>query len=76
MKTEEARQRLEVLAQTTDGFRIAEADLKIRGPGELVGQAQSGLPSFRFGNLAEDLSLVERARTLAAQILCHRTEDQ
>ena len=68
-KTDEARERLGVLEETSDGFRIAEADLQLRGPGDLVGQAQSGLPDFRFGNLAEDLRLVERARDLAAEIL-------
>ncbi len=68
-KTPEARERLDVLAETTDGFRIAEADLKLRGPGELLGQEQSGMPPLRFGDLAGDLALVERARTLAAQLL-------
>jgi ATP-dependent DNA helicase RecG len=69
LKTPEAKQRLQVLAQTTDGFRIAEADLKLRGPGELLGQEQSGLPAFRFGDLVEDLALIERARALAARLL-------
>lgn len=61
----ESQQRLKVLEETSDGFRIAEADLKLRGPGELLGQQQSGLPDFRFGNLAEDLELVRLARALA-----------
>jgi len=65
-RTAAARQRLEVLAQTHDGFRLAETDLQLRGPGEFLGQAQSGLPSFRFADLAQDLALVERARSLAA----------
>ena len=68
-KTSEARQRLGVLKQTTDGFQIADADLKLRGAGELLGQQQSGIPALRFGDFAEDLPLVERARALAAQIL-------
>ena len=62
-------QRLRVLEETTDGFRVAEADLKLRGPGELLGQNQSGLPALRFGNLTEDGRLVERARAMARQIL-------
>ena len=66
-KTGEARERLQVLEETTDGFRIAEADLKLRGPGELLGQQQSGLPRFRFGDLTEDLDLIRRARELVAQ---------
>ena len=69
LKTPEARARLQVLEETTDGFQVAEADLKLRGPGELLGLDQSGLPSFRFGNLADDLALVERARSLAARII-------
>ncbi len=68
-KNEDAGRRLKVLEETTDGFRIAEVDLKLRGPGELLGQRQSGLPEFRFGNLAEDLDLIRQARELAAQII-------
>jgi ATP-dependent DNA helicase RecG len=63
-ETPEARQRLRVLEETTDGFRIAEADLKLRGPGELLGREQSGVPRFRFGNLAEDLALIQEAREI------------
>ncbi len=62
----ESRQRLKVLEETTDGFRIAEADLKMRGPGELLGLQQSGAPRFRFGDLAEDLELIKLARTLVS----------
>src|SRR4030095_10614091 len=69
LKTPEAKERLRVLEETHDGFRIAEVDLKLRGPGELLGQEQSGLPSFRFTDLTEDLPLVERARSLAREIL-------
>jgi len=67
-KTREADGRLKVLEETNDGFRIAEADLKLRGPGELLGREQSGLPAFRFGSLVDDLDLIRRARELAAQI--------
>ena len=59
-RSKESRQRLKVLEETTDGFRIAEADLKLRGPGELLGQQQSGLPSFRFGDLVNDLEFGDR----------------
>jgi len=68
-KNPESRERLKVLEDTIDGFKIAEADLKLRGPGELLGQQQSGLPPFRFGNLVEDLALIRQARELAAQQL-------
>jgi ATP-dependent DNA helicase RecG len=63
---EETRQRFKVLEETTDGFRIAEADLKLRGPGELLGRQQSGVPDFRFGNLAADWELVKLAQQLTA----------
>jgi ATP-dependent DNA helicase RecG len=66
-KTDEARARLRVLEETTDGFRIAEMDLRLRGPGELLGQRQSGLPRFRFGNLADDLDLIRLARALVTR---------
>jgi len=69
IKTPEAQERLSMLEKTTDGFRIAEADLKLRGAGELLGAVQSGLPPFRFGDLAGDLALVERARTLASKMI-------
>ena len=67
VKTDEARQRLRVVEETSDGFRIAEADLELRGPGELLGEQQSGMPPFRFGDLAKDRELVERARELVAE---------
>jgi ATP-dependent DNA helicase RecG len=63
----EAQARLKILEETNDGFRIAEADLKLRGPGELLGQQQSGVMNLRFGSLAEDLNLIRQARALAAK---------
>jgi ATP-dependent DNA helicase RecG len=65
----EVRTRLKTLEQTTDGFRIAELDLKLRGPGELLGPQQSGMPAFRFGDLASDWELIELARHRAGKIL-------
>ena len=67
-KNAEARERLKILEETNDGFKIAEADLKLRGPGELLGREQSGLAKFCFGNLTEDLDLIRQARDLAKQI--------
>ena len=63
-KTPDSIGRLKILAETNDGFKIAEADLRLRGPGELLGQEQSGLPNLRFGDLAEDLDLIRQAREL------------
>jgi ATP-dependent DNA helicase RecG len=68
-RTKAAQLRLRVLEETTDGFRLAEADLKLRGPGELLGQQQSGIPKLRFGDLATDLRLIEQAREIARRIL-------
>jgi ATP-dependent DNA helicase RecG len=68
-KNAEVRVRLKILEETNDGFKIAETDLKLRGPGELLGREQSGLPRFRFGDLVEDLDLVRQARGLAAKFL-------
>ncbi len=65
----EAQERLKILEQTNDGFKIAEADLKLRGPGELLGQDQSGAMRLRFGNLMEDLNLIRQARELVAKSL-------
>ena len=67
-KSKEANERLTVLTETNDGFKVAEADLQLRGPGELVGQDQSGLPAFKFGDLRRDLDLIELARHVALEI--------
>jgi ATP-dependent DNA helicase RecG len=62
------RARLKVLEDSTDGFKIAEADLKLRGPGELLGKEQSGMPDFRFGDLVEDLDLIQQARQIVSKM--------
>ena len=59
---EEGMRRLQVMADTSDGFRIAEADLEIRGPGEFLGTRQAGLPDFRVANLLRDGRVLEEAR--------------
>ena len=64
----EAQQRLRLLQETTDGFRLAEADLQMRGPGEFFGTRQSGLPDFRVASLL-DTRLIELARSEAARLL-------
>jgi ATP-dependent DNA helicase RecG len=67
--TDEAQRRLQALVESTDGFRIAELDLEIRGPGELVGSRQSGLPPFRVADLVRDLELLRDARRDAADLV-------
>jgi ATP-dependent DNA helicase RecG len=66
---ENVHERLAVICGTTDGFRIAEADLKLRGPGELLGTRQHGLPVFKAANLVDDLDLITAARDDAADLL-------
>ena len=61
-KTVIAEERLGVMAKTTNGFIIAEKDLELRGPGELLGTKQSGLPEFRIGNIVRDQQLLEQAK--------------
>jgi ATP-dependent DNA helicase RecG len=57
-----SNERIETFVSTTDGFRIAEADLRLRGPGELLGTRQSGLPELKAARLVEDAKLLEQAR--------------
>ncbi len=66
--TEDARRRLEVLCNTNDGFKIAEADLKLRGPGELFGTQQSGMPELRCYDFS-DLPLLEEVRNDAFELI-------
>lgn len=68
----EGRKRLETMVRTNDGFEIAEADLKLRGPGDIQGTRQSGMLDFHIANLAKDGVLIARTRKIAAAIL---TED-
>ena len=67
--SEEAWARTQFLEQTTDGFKIAEFDLEMRGPGEFLGTRQSGLPGFRMANLVRDTKILVEARSAAFEIL-------
>ncbi|MBV9209113.1 MAG: ATP-dependent DNA helicase RecG [Acidobacteria bacterium] len=71
-QTSVARERLGIMEETSDGFRIAEKDLEIRGPGEVLGTRQSGLPTFRVGNLVRDIEILETARREADHYLTTR----
>jgi len=72
--TEEAQRRVDAMTSTNDGFRIAEVDLELRGPGEFFGTRQSGLPEFRAVDLLRDTSLLEEARREASAIIARDRE--
>jgi ATP-dependent DNA helicase RecG len=69
-----ARERLATMRQTNDGFAIAEKDLQVRGPGELLGTRQTGLPGFRLADLARDADLLPQVHALADRLLAERPE--
>jgi len=67
--SEEAKQRLKIMCETNDGFKIAEKDLEIRGPGDIEGTRQSGLLNFKLANIVEDRKILEAARLAAEKII-------
>ncbi|MEC7641756.1 MAG: helicase-related protein, partial [Nitrospinota bacterium] len=67
--TEEAKARLKVMLQSNDGFRVAEEDLNIRGPGDFMGTRQSGLPELQVANLVRDIKTLEAARKEAFALI-------
>jgi ATP-dependent DNA helicase RecG len=67
--SQNARERLRIIFENSDGFEIARQDLRLRGPGELLGARQSGVPMLRFADLEKDIDLLEAARNLAPQVL-------
>lgn len=64
-----SKERLQIMEETSDGFQVAEADMMLRGPGELLGVRQSGLPKFRLGDLRDHGAVMSRARDLARDAL-------
>ena len=69
MSGEESGERLEIMGETSDGFRISEFDLANRGPGEFMGTKQSGIPGFSFANLIRDSALLNESRDLARELM-------
>jgi len=67
--TAEGEERMRVIESTTDGFRIAEEDLKFRGPGDFIGSRQSGLPDLKVADLVRDRKVLERARAAARDLV-------
>ena len=68
-RSPESRERLRVLSKTTDGFKIAEEDLRLRGPGDFFGQRQHGLPQLRIADLAGDMRVLKEAQQAAQDLL-------
>ena len=66
-KNPDTLQRLKALCKTTDGFKIAEEDLALRGPGDFFGARQSGLPAFRVANLSADLKTLKLAQEVSVR---------
>jgi ATP-dependent DNA helicase RecG len=73
--SEDGERRLDAMVRTNDGFRIAELDLELRGPGEFFGTRQAGLPSFQVANLIRDRQLLEAAKREAAAVLSGPSEE-
>ena len=67
--TSDAKKRMATMVETTDGFRIADVDLSLRGPGDLQGTRQSGLPDFKIADLAKDEAIMKKSREMASRIL-------
>jgi ATP-dependent DNA helicase RecG len=67
--TNEAKERLHIMCQTNDGFKIAEKDMELRGPGDIEGTRQSGLLNFKLASLVNDSELMEQAQRMAMEIL-------
>ncbi len=72
MKTENAKERLKIMATTSDGFKLAEADLKMRGPGQFFGTLQHGLPDLKIADVLGDLDILFKAREAAKETLQHK----
>jgi len=73
-RDEDEKEKLTILLTTSDGFKVAEEDLRLRGPGELAGVKQSGLPDFAYANLVDDFKIFECARDDATAILKNRDD--
>jgi ATP-dependent DNA helicase RecG len=68
-RSDDARKRLRIMEQTNDGFKIAEEDFNIRGPGEFLGTRQSGLPDFRVAHIGRDIRILQEARSAAFDLV-------
>ena len=74
-RTALATKRLKVMEETTDGFKVAEEDMKLRGPGDILGVRQAGLPDFRVGDIVSDLPTMVKAREIAGRAIAQMNPD-
>lgn len=73
-RSADARKRLRAMVETTDGFKISEIDLEIRGPGDFLGTRQSGLPQFQLANITQDQAILQHAREAAFDLVADDTD--
>lgn len=75
-KGETGQMRMKIMTETNDGFVLSEKDLEMRGPGDVLGKLQSGLPNFRIGNIVEDAQILEKARQESILFLSNNCLDE
>jgi ATP-dependent DNA helicase RecG len=64
------------MEETTDGFKVAEEDMRLRGPGDMLGVRQAGLPDFRIGDIVRDVSVMIEAREMAGDAIARMTAEE